>query len=132
MKNENTFYLLQKHNSICDNINIKIYDNNADVTKNVYGYAQYKDDLIKFLNLNPLISIHEFTKYAMDLFLKNDLEFVLKKNTFKNIFYPWRKNSKIFNWISIFDNSLTIDKHEFLKDVSFSFIYSPKGKNVMA
>ena len=49
----NKFYMIHKHNSICDNKYPNIYDNTANVTNNDYGFLNYKNDLLEFLNLNP-------------------------------------------------------------------------------
>ena len=62
--------------------------------------------------------------------MKNNYEFNVSKNTFKNIFYSWRRNSKLFSWYSIFDNSYTKDRTLYLKDVSNSYIYNSKGDNM--
>jgi hypothetical protein len=45
--------MIHKHNSICDNKYPNIYDNTANVTNNDYGFLNYKNDLLEFLNLNP-------------------------------------------------------------------------------
>ena len=50
------FYMNIDHNDICNNKNPKIYDNMAKVTSNLYAFSNYKDELIKFLNLNLLIT----------------------------------------------------------------------------
>ena len=61
--------------------------------------------------------------------MKREFDFTLKKNTFSNIFYPWLKTSKIFNWYSIFDNCYILDGTSYLKDERTSLLYTPNGKN---
>ena len=43
LKNEENFYLIHMHNDICDNKNVKIYDNIGDITINAYKFSDYKD-----------------------------------------------------------------------------------------
>ena len=76
--------------------------------------------MINFLNKNPLVLYTHFKEYAIEIFLKGNYEFNLRKNILNNIFYPWLKQSKIFNLYSIFDNNKTIKGDQYLKDVSFS------------
>ena len=40
------------------------------------------------------------------------------------------RNSKIFNWYSIFDNNLTNNGDMYLKDVSHTYFYTPDGKKL--
>ena len=54
-RNENNFYFNSEHNEICNNKNPKIYDNIANVKSNVYAFSNFKEELIKFLNMNLLI-----------------------------------------------------------------------------
>ena len=130
LRNEKNFYFSHLHNSICDSTNRPIYDNLADVTNNVYNFTEYKQKLLEYLNLHPLITYEKFKLYASKLFLANDFDFIVRKNTFANIFYPRRRTAKIFNWYSIFDNNKTIDGNMYLKDVSNSYIYMSNGKEM--
>ena len=57
----------------------QIYGNIANVNKNVYEFINYKEDLIKFLNLNPLISYSSFKKYEIENELKENLIINSKK-----------------------------------------------------
>ena len=51
------FYILcDHHNNICNQKNIKIYDNTLDLEENINKYKDFKETLIKFLNKNSLIS----------------------------------------------------------------------------
>ena len=58
-RNENNFYMNREHNNICNNKNPVIYDNQANVTKNVYAFSDYKNDLIIniFLKKNLFMKI---------------------------------------------------------------------------
>ena len=118
------------HNEICDGKNPRHYDNIGDIQKNVYAFSEFKNELIKYLNNHPLISFPNFKIIATKHFLNNKYDFYLKKNTFANIFYKWRNNSKIFSWLSIFDNCYTKDNMLYLRDVSIKLLYTTDGKNV--
>jgi hypothetical protein len=112
------FYITHSHNAICNNNNPKIYDNIGEIQTNVYEFSNFKKDLINYLNRHHMITFKDFKIKANDYFLKNNFDFFVKKNTYANIYYPWRNNSKIFSWYSIFDNPTTNDNKTYLKDVS--------------
>ena len=84
-----------------------------------------------YLNKNPLINFNNFKNKATELYLKNSYDFTKTKNTFKNIYYPWKRNSKIFIWYSVLDNCKTIDGTLYLKDVSNSYIYNKKRDGML-
>ena len=94
LRKDNSFYISHKHNSICDTLNKPVYDNLANVTNNVYNFSDFKQKLIEYLNLHPLITFEKFKLYGVKLFLKSEFDFIIWKNTFGNIFYPWRRTAK--------------------------------------
>ena len=47
-RNEDEFYMNIEHNDICNNIKPQIYENIADVKKNVYALSKYKEELLNF------------------------------------------------------------------------------------
>ena len=118
------FFLVRNHNKICDKRNLRLYDNYSEIETNICNFEEYKNELINFLNNNPLISIYAFKKHALKLFLSsnNKFNFTLKKSTLDNIYYPWRTNSKIFSCFSIFDNVKTFDDEMFLRDERTCYI----------
>ena len=91
-------------------------------------YSNLKELLINYLNKHPLINLRIFQKLATELFLKGNYNLTITKNSFKNLYYTWKRNRKIFNWFSIFDNCNTKDNTLFLKDVVNSCIYNTKGE----
>ena len=124
---EDKFYLIQTHNSICENIKETIFDNIADINENIMKYEDFKKYLIDYLNKNPLINFNSFNNLVLEFYLKNKFSFIANKNTFKNIFYQLRNNSKIFNSFSIFDIICTKDHTIYLKEVVHKYIYNSKG-----
>ena len=130
LRKENKFYFSHLHNAICDTLNKLVYDNLATITNNVYNFSDFKQKLIEYLNLLPLITFEKFKLYVVKLCLIGEFDFIVPKNTFGNIFYPWRRTAKIFNWYSIFDNNKTIDGDMYLKDVCNSYIYKSNGKDM--
>ena len=84
-RDSQNFYLVQKHNKICDLMDVKEYDNTASVTNNVKNYTQYKKELTNYLNSHPLITINNFKKYAKNLFDKSKFNFINTDNFYKNI-----------------------------------------------
>ena len=81
-RNDLNFYLQIEHNEICNNKNPKIYDNTANVTSNAHAFSNYKEELIKFLNLNPLITFTNFKTYAIKKYLKGEFDCSIKKTLF--------------------------------------------------
>ena len=120
--------MIIEHNKIYNNINKKIYDNLANIEESINKYGDFKKELIGILNSNPLISFYYFKKIAYNKFLKNVYDFTLK-NTLSNIYYPWKNNSKVFNWISIFDNIYALDDKLYLRDQHITLLYDEKNKN---
>ena len=59
------------------------------------------EELINFLNLNPVISFHDFAKKGRNIYNKNNCNFTFNKNTYSNIYYEWRKKSNSFSKFSI-------------------------------
>ena len=86
--------------------------------------------MINFLNAHPLFTFKMFQKYV-DKFLKyNEINFTIKDNTLTNIYYPWIKDSKILSQFSIYDNNLTNDNKDYLRDVENILLYEPEGKKL--
>lgn len=111
-------YLTHSHNDICNNNKPQIDDNIGEIKSNVYEFSDFKNHLINYLNKHPLITQKSF-KEKVNFFLKGNFDLLLKKNTFANIYYPWRNNSKLFSWFNIFDNIYINYNKIYLKDVSF-------------
>ena len=59
----------------------------ANIETEINNYTDYEDDLISYLNKNPLISYTVFKKKAIDIYLKHEYEFTIKKTTLSNISY---------------------------------------------
>ena len=77
--------MFTSHNDLCDKKSNVLYDNIADINSNIINYEGFKENLINYLNKNPLVSIYEFKKYALKLFLSsnNNCNFTLKKILFQ-------------------------------------------------
>ena len=75
------------------------------------------------------MSFHIFKKYALKLFLKSNYSFQLKKNTLTNIYYPWKSNTKIFSWFTIFDNYKTNNDKIYFRDEATKYCYDFKNKS---
>ena len=63
------------YNELCDGKNPKHYDNIDDIQKNVYVFADFKNELISYLNIHPLISFQVFKKLVTKHFLNYKCEF---------------------------------------------------------
>ncbi len=81
-----------------------------DINIEESNYQKFKKDLIKYLEFNTVIKFTEFKIKASKLFYKNNCNFEVKDNTFKNIYYNWPKNLKINTKFSALKNSLAKNK----------------------
>ena len=82
-RNDNNFCVNREHNSICNNKNPIVYENLVNVTNNVFAFADYKEDLLKYLNLNPLITNTGFKQYAIKKYLSGKFEYSIKNILFQ-------------------------------------------------
>ena len=127
-KNTESFYLETNHSLFCENRKKQNYQNLADINAEVSNYQQFRKDLIKYLEFNPVIKYTEFKIKANKLYYKNNCNFEIKDNTFKNIYYNWRKNSNVNTKYSVFKNSLTKNKKNFLRDYCYCLLYNHTGR----
>ena len=58
----------------------------------------------------------------MKFYYKNKCNFLIKNNTFKNIYYNWRKNNIIFKKYSIFEYNQTLTGNNYLKDYNYKYL----------
>ena len=126
----NEFFLISNHNNICNSTNISTYDNNLEINEAISDYKNLKNNLIQFLNRHPLIALKIFKILVIRYVERNPINYELKPNTLSDIYYPWKYNSKIFSFYSIFFNDKTSNNKSYLKDVSFSLIYNEEGNKL--
>ena len=81
------------------------------------------------MNEHPVIKYSEFKKKAIKFYYKNNCNFTININTFKNIYYNWRKGNVIFKKYSIFEYNKTLNGMDFLKDYQFTHLYNKSGKS---
>lgn len=124
------FYLIKKHNNLCDGLTTKEYDNAIEVETTILQYKQFKINMINFLNSHPLFTFKMFQKYVTEYLKLNPIDFTLKDNTLADIFYPWKRSSKIFSQFSIYDNNFTKDNQDYLRDVENILLYENNGKKM--
>ena len=127
-KNTESFYLETNHSIFCENRKKQNYQNLANINAEVSNYQQFRKDLIKYLEFNPVIKYNEFKIKANKLYYKNNCNFEIKDNTFKNIYYNWRKNSNVNTKYSVFKNSLTKNKKNLLRDYCYCLLYNHTWK----
>ena len=76
------------------------------------------------MNNNPNISFIEFKKYGQNIYAEVKNKFDLPQNYYSNLYYGWRKTSNSFKKYSIFENQLTKEGSQFLKDYSITLLYN--------
>ena len=124
------YYFANDHSDKCKNIKKQSYENIQNINTEISNYNNFREELIKFLNLNPVISFHDFAKEGQNLYDKNSCNFNVSKNTYSNIYYEWRKKSNFFNKYSIFEHKMTKNNKIFLRDYTYKILYSKTGKNL--
>ena len=115
------------HSNYYNKIIKKEYVNLADITEEVDNYKSFREHLINFLNKYPYIKCNNFKKKGIKLHYKNECNFEIKDNMFKNIYYSWRKSSNSHNIFSLFLNNKTLNNKNYLRDYAYSFEYNNKG-----
>ena len=78
-RNEDHLNMNIYHNEVCIVKKPQIYENIVNVNKNIYEFLNYKEDLIKFLNLNPLITFSSFKKYVIKKYIEGKFDCSIKK-----------------------------------------------------
>ena len=63
-----------------------MYDNIGNINKKMDNYKNFREVIIKYLNLNPLIKYSDFRKYASELYEKTNFSFNIENYTFYNIY----------------------------------------------
>ena len=91
-------------------------------------YKHFRTNLIEYLEKNPLIKYSEFKLKDTKYYYKNECNFEIHTNTFKNLYYNWRRESIIFKKYIIFIYNKTKNKKNFLKDYIYTYIYNKSGK----
>ena len=91
------------------------------------NYKHFRQNLLKYLESNPIIKYTEFKKKATSYYYKYDCNFKINTNTFKNIYYNWRRYNARFKKYSILINK-TKNNRDYLKDYLYTYLYNKTGK----
>lgn len=129
-KSENKYYLETDHSDYCQMKSNKSYTNLADINSEINNYKNFKDELINYLNINPVIKYGDFKEKAINLYYKNNCNFKILDNTFKNLYYNWRANTNLHTKFAIFNWNKTLDGKEYLREYKFSLLYNNTGKKL--
>ena len=120
---EKEFYLIEDHSAECiKNIMPKKEDLDQNYNK-AYKLSNFKNELIEFLNKNPLTKVKEFKKIGKDKLLDYELNIYSNDNFFKNIFYPWKESNLSFKWYSAFENNKTKINKLYLRESLYTYLY---------
>jgi hypothetical protein len=75
-----------------------------------------------------MISFRQFKSYADNEIKNNKLKISFNENKLKNIYYPFRNDTDIFKWTSLFFNNTTKDNKIYLRDFQQKYIYDDNKK----
>ena len=129
IKNESKYYMDWEHSEYCQKLNFQLLENYSDINKEVKNYKSFRNYLKEFLNANPLFNYKTFKEKANIVYNKIKCTFEIKKNTLKNIYNSWKKNSNLFTKYSAIDNNLTKDNNYFMRDYTNTLLYNKTVKN---
>ena len=76
-----------------------------------------------------MITLKDFIKKGYKIYDENKCKFNIEDNTFKNIFYQWRKNSLIFSKYSALEFPNRNENEVYLRDYSHITLYNASGKS---
>ena len=123
-KNLDQYCLLENHSKECKELKKEFSINYLEIKEEISNYQNFSDSLKKFMNTNPNITFIDFKKYAQNLYIESNNKFNLPQNYYSNLYYGWRKTSNNFKKYSIFDNQLTKEGTQFLKDYCSTMLYN--------
>ena len=129
-KINNSFVLDKPHSEFCEIRNKESFNLQTDINAEVNNYKKFKDELIAYLDNNPIIKYKNFKLKSIKLYYKNNCQFKITKNTFKNIYYNWRCKSPLFTKFSIFKNTRAKNDKLYLRDYRYCVIYKTNGKKI--
>ena len=64
-----------EHSNECNKLYKQNFSISSDINKDINTYEEFKNSLIEYLNVNPLINYTSFRKFATDLYYKTQSSF---------------------------------------------------------
>lgn len=95
-KNDDNYYYYNGHSQRCLDIKKQIYENIAEINREIKKYQDFKDLLINKLNGDLHITYTKFKIWASNEYRLKEYNFEIKTSTIKKIYYTWKNNSLIF------------------------------------
>lgn len=97
--------------------------NLLDTEKEVSKISNLKTLLTEFLYKNPLITFGQFKEEAFKIKQIEKNKIMLNDNRLKNIYYPFKHNTDIFKWTSLFFNRSIFNIKIYLREYLETYIY---------
>ena len=66
----------------------------------IKNYRDFRKELNNYLDKHPILNT--LKNKVIKLYFKNKCKFIIKANTFKNIYYYWRINSMVYSKYAMF------------------------------
>ena len=126
-KTEKKYYLETEYSEYCNNKVKEKYNNNADLNAAINNYKKFKDELIKFLNLNPIIKYMILKKKQQNYTIKIIANSKYWKILSKIFIITWEQiliKFAIFNW------SKTLDEKDYFREYKYALLYNNSGKKL--
>lgn len=85
-KIKNNYTLDIPHSEFCEIRNNKSFNLYTDINAEVKNYKKFKEQLIAYLDNNPIIKYKSFKLKSIKLYYKCNCKFKITENSFKNIY----------------------------------------------
>ena len=123
------YIFCEDHSEECDNLERAKITNIMEVKTGINNYENFTEALKEYLNKFPMITFHEFKVYAQNLYNEKNLELELNNSYYSNLYYNWRKKSRVFTKYSLFDNQLTDNGKQYMRDYTLTMLYKKNNKS---
>ena len=121
-KEKKEFYLNTEHSLFCKETKSEYKLRKINITNEVKKNNDFKQVLINYLNLNPLITYKIFCKEADKIKGEFKLENIISKTFYSNTYYGWRNKCTLFKWTTIFDRNKTLHNKIYLRNFTMKYI----------
>ena len=123
------YIFCEDHSEECDNLERAKITNIIEVKTGINNYENFTEALKEYLNKFPMITFHEFKVYAQNLYNEKNLELELNNSYYSNLYYNWRKKSRVFTKYSLFDNQFTDNGKQYMRDYTLTMLYNKNNKS---
>ena len=128
-KDTDRYIFCKDHSEECNKLDKAKITNIIEVKTEINNYEEYTDNLKMYLDKYPMTTFQEFKRYAQNLYNEKNLVLELNNSYYSNLYYNWRRKSRVFTKYSLFDNQLTNNGKQYMRDYSLTMLYNKTKKS---